>query len=632
MKKINIHKLAGLGLLVAAMFFQSCEDFLDRPTEDSFTVGDYFKNDDQCIAAVNTLYASPWNDYLRGIYNIGDKLSGNWMAGDKDVFYTMSFNASQADLADASNALWLVISHCNTAMEYISKAEGSVSQTVKNQCLGEAMVIKSMAYFYLVRSWGSVPIIHSTKDVVETGSSFELRRYREQDVYDYIINTLLRAMELLPKTSGTEGRVDYYSAEGLLAKVYLQAAASKDGSLNAAILEKAKEHAQNVIEQSGRVLMENYEDIFRMSTGKKCQEGLITLQWAVSASRWTINNWSQPDFVASIFGGTGNGWGEWGGPSLELQQLFDVDVTNPASIKATAYAYVDDPNAIKDNYDKEKDAAAFSVSKQGNVDVRRQVTMSMYGDYYWNWWRDKEGFVNNCDNDYNTCNRFAGPDATTSVFSSPTGAQAGMKTVYGNSADHIAENGVPSSGMCGAMPTHLLRLSDVYLVYVEACMPAASDAASRSTSDATALQYYNAVRKRAHATETEGTVTFDELMNERRRELAYEGDTWFDFVRQGDYDLSGAKAKLLAQERGYYSADELKGIYGIDEKKYTATSTTLRSFKLTQVIKGANNKELRLPFPQSDVVANPNLGSDYQPDTYDFGSVDYYKADNFANL
>ena len=118
MKKINIHKLAGLGLLVAAMFFQSCEDFLDRPTEDSFTVGDYFKNDDQCIAAVNTLYASPWNDYLRGIYNIGDKLSGNWMAGDKDVFYTLSFNASQADLADASNALWLVISHCNTAMEY----------------------------------------------------------------------------------------------------------------------------------------------------------------------------------------------------------------------------------------------------------------------------------------------------------------------------------------------------------------------------------------------------------------------------------------------------------------------------------------------------------------------------------
>lgn len=633
MKKFNIHKLAGLGLIVAAMSFQSCEDFLDRPTEDSFTVGDYFQNDDQCLSAVNTLYASPWNDYLRGIYNIGDKLSGNWMAGDKDVFYTMAFNASQADLAEASNALWLVISHCNTTIHYIEKAEGTVSQSVKNQCIGEAMVIKSMAYFYLVRAWGAVPIIHSTQEVVESGSSFELRKYREQDVYDYIINTLLHAMELLPKKNGDDGRIDYYSAEGLLAKVYLQSAASKDGSLNSALLAKAKEHAEDVIKNSGRTLMANYEDIFRMSTGSMCQEGLITLHWAVSAARWTINNWCQPDFVAAIFGGTGNGWGMWGGPSVDLQLLFGVDVTKPSSIMASAYAYVENPNDIKDNYDKEKDAATFTVTKNDKVDVRRQVTMSMYGDYYWNWWRNKEGFVNNIDNDYNTCNRFAGPDVTTEVFCSPTGAQAGFKTVYGNAEDHKAENnGVSSSGMCGAMPTHLLRLSDVYLVYVEACMAPASTGDARSTSDATALEYYNAVRKRAHASEVSGTITFNELMNERRRELAFEGDNWFDFVRLSDYDMSGAKSRLLNQERGWYDLSMLRGIYGIDPNKYTATTAPLNSYKLKDIIKGtgANGKELRLPFPSSDVVANPNLNN--PEETYNFDGIDYYSPDNFANL
>jgi len=632
MKKSYIHKLTGIGLLVAAMAFQSCEDFLDRPTEDSFTVGDYFQNDDQCISSVNTLYASPWNDYLRGIYNIGDKLSGNWMAGDKDVFYTMAFNASQADLADASNALWLVISHCNTTIHYIEHAEGNISETIKNQCIGEAMVIKCMAYFYLVRAWGAIPIIHSTQEIVEQGTSFELYKYREQDVYDYIINTLIKAMEYLPKKDGADGRIDYYSAEGLLAKVYLQSAASKDGQLNAALLEKAKEHAKNVIEQSGRSLMQNYEDIFRMSTGSKCQEGLITLHWAVSASCWTINNWCQPDFVASIFGGTGNGWGQWGGPSLELQQLFGVDVTNPASIMASAYAYVASPNDIKDNYDKEKDEATFTVTKNDAVDVRRQVTMSMYGDYYWNWWRDKEGFVNNDDNDYNTCNRFAGPDATTDLFNSPTGAQAGFKTVYGNVEDHKAENnGVSSDGMCGAMPTHLLRLSDIYLVYVEACMPAASTGEARSTSDATALEYFNAVRKRAHASEISGTITFNDLMDERRRELAFEGDNWFDFVRQADYDEAGATAKILAQERGFYGGDALKFIYGIDPVKYKDASTlTLTSLKLTQVISGTDGKKFRLPFPSSDVVANPNLGEGAQ--TYDFSNIDYYSAENFADL
>jgi len=631
MKKHHIYKLACLGMLATATALQSCEDFLDRPPEDSFSVNDYFQNDDQCLSAVNTLYASPWNDYLRGIYNIGDKLAGNWNAGDKDIFYTMSFNASQSDLADASNALWLVISHCNTTMHYVEEATGAVSDNIKNQCVGEAMVIKSMAYFFLVRAWGAVPIIHSTQDVVQNKTSFELHKYREQDVYDYIINTLLRAMELLPKKDGLDGRIDYYSAEALLAKVYLQAAASKDGSLNAAILAKAKEHAEDVIQNSGRHLMENYEDLFRMSTGSMCSESLITLHWAVSASRWTINNWCQPDFVAAIFGGTGNGWGMWGGPSVALQKLFGVDVTKPSSIMASAYAYVADPSSAKENYDKENDKTTFTVTKNDKVDVRRQVTMSMYGDYYWNWWRDKEGFLNNDDNDYNTCNRFAGPDVTTEVFRSPTGAQAGFKTVYGNAEDHKAENnGISSSGMCGAMPTHLLRLADVYLVYVEACMaPGSGD--SRSTSDTKALEYYNAVRQRAHATTVEGAITLNDLMDERRRELAFEGDNWFDIVRLGDYDKTTAIARVLNEDRGAYSETNLKGLYGIDPVKYPDTTPYFTSLKITKVITGTDGKDLRLPFPASDVVANPNLNTN-TPDTYDFSGISYYKAENFANL
>lgn len=69
-KNIKIYLAAavmGLGLT-------SCEDFLDRPTENLYTAGGYYRNDAECIAAVNYLYNSPWYDFQRGFIYLGDVL------------------------------------------------------------------------------------------------------------------------------------------------------------------------------------------------------------------------------------------------------------------------------------------------------------------------------------------------------------------------------------------------------------------------------------------------------------------------------------------------------------------------------------------------------------------------------
>ena len=60
---------AGVGFLV------SCDDFLDRPTEDNPTVNSYYKTDEQCISGVNYLYNSPWYDFQRGFFKVGEVLS-----------------------------------------------------------------------------------------------------------------------------------------------------------------------------------------------------------------------------------------------------------------------------------------------------------------------------------------------------------------------------------------------------------------------------------------------------------------------------------------------------------------------------------------------------------------------------
>ena len=156
-------------------------------------------------------------------------------------------------------------------------------------------------------------------------------------------------------------------------------------------------------------------------------------------------------------------------------------------------------------------------------------------------------------------------------------------------------------------------------------MAASSSGASRSTSD---VKYYNEVRKRAHAEEV-SSVTLPELINERRRELSFEGDNWYDYVRLADYDLETAKSLIFAQNRGYYGSDNLKSIYGVEGK--TTAPTLSDNPYLDKVITDDNGKAFRLPFPQTDVAANPNLNAKDGVE-YDFSGVDYYNPDLFKNL
>lgn len=606
-----------------ALTLASCEDFLDRPTEDKATVNDYFTNDAECLSATNDLYSLPWGDLNNdgNMFKIGDYLAGNYYQDfASDVYCNHSVTSGEGQLNNACMSIWQVVAHANTCIIYLEKSSAPIAK----QCIGEAMVMKAMAYFWLVRTWGAVPIIHDTQKIVAEGSSFDLYKYREQDVYDYIINTLVEAMNYLPKKNGTDGRIDYYSAEGLLAKVYLQAAASKNGTLNEKCLAKAKEYAQDVIEHSGRQLHDNYYDIFRISTGCRLPENLVTLHFSISPN-WNNNNIAHCCFGAQEFFGS-QGWGSWGGPSQDLMKLFDVDPLDPESINKSAFAYVKDAQTVE--------GANYTVVYNNDVDVRRQSTMAMLGDYNQYWFRDFGGYLYNANNAKNVVNGYGAEEKSAGIFNCGTGAQL-VKYIQGHDSDHLAESGshYGISNMCSATPQHLLRLSDIYLVYVEACMNVATSADARSTSDAKALEYFNAVRKRAHAKEFTGSITFQQLMDERRRELAMEGDNWFDFVRQADYDKEGAVARIKSQNRNCYGLDNLRGLWGVPGSAAKTKQELIDGMAVSNVqniVQDANGKLFRLPFPQNDLAANKHLLD--EPSEYSFSDVSYYNSELFNKL
>ena len=564
MKILNIKSLTILSAFMIGM--SSCSDFLNRPAEDTYTTDGYYQTDAQCIAGVNVLYNSPWYDFQRGFVKIGDVLSGNIYYGTDNAYQSFVLKSSDSDLKNASSSLWSVNAYCNTIIENINlKAGASVTQATKNKAIGEALTWKGMAYFYLVRCFGAVPIIHSNSQIIAANQSNSLYRNRVEDVYDYIVMDLKKAIELLPATND-DGRIDKYSACGLLAKVYLtKAGVNQSGTRNQADLDSAAHYAKKVIDESGRSLLLTYSDNFRLANNFN-EESLIAWQWTIG-SHWTCQNTEQSDLGLAGFSEFGDSWGTWVGITVDLESAFGEDASNLTRV---------------------------------NSDARRKATMMMQGDYYDYFWTDKGGFTY----DWNKTSSSDG--ALTVTYGSATGSNC-VKHLVGDNADHIKGSGISMTRMSTALSTHLLRLSDVYLIYAEALLGNAS-----STSNAEALKYFNAVRARSISNYVNKTsITFDDIFKERRLELACEGDYWFDFVRLSYYNPTDAKARLVAQNRGYWNG--LEDYYKGKAAKSTVTQTPVNI--------QASNIFFTIPFPDTDQTANPNLSKDPVP--FDFSTISF---------
>lgn len=548
---------------VLGMGATSCEDFLDRPTEDNYNVSNFYQNDEQCIQGVNYLYNSPWYDFQRGFIKIGEVMSGNMYWGSSP-YLDFSVNGTDQDLINMSYSLWAANGHANTVYSNLQAA--NASEAVKNQCMGECLTWKALAYFFLVRTFGDVPIVHDNNADLTSGTYNEKFKVKRANVYEYIVMTLEKAIELLPETAAP-GRIDKYCAEGLLAKVYLTKA-GVTGSLNADDLANAAKYAKDVIDNSGRSLLPVYSDIFRLKNNRS-EESLIAWRWSSGRDPWTQQNTLQSDLAMVGFDEFGDCWGGYGGPSVDLQLAFGVDVlANPDS--------------------------------RTDTDTRRQATMMLPGDVYSYFWTDKGGF-DYLKFIYDAEYGKGGPGGT---LQSPTGAN-NVKHLYGNANDHVEGAGTSAQNMASSLATHILRLADVYLIYAEAMIGTGS-----STTDASALAAFNAVRNRAiPGAEPKTSITWDDVWKERRLELAGEGDRWYDFVRLSYYNPQKAIAELKAQKRNaFWGLDALyKGYF---ESGQWVVDETSMMYDEDTPIPNANESIFTLPFPTEDVVFNENLMKD----------------------
>lgn len=571
---MNINKYIKVTFLASALAagMTSCGDFLDKPAEDQYNNDNFYANDAQCYQGVNYLYNSPWYDFQRGFIKVGEVMSGNMYWGSSP-YLVFNVQSTDEDLRNMSYSLWAVIGHANQVYANVARSAGP-SQEVKDAVQGECLTMKALAYFFLVRTFGDVPLIHDNSQELASGTYNEKYKVNKADIYEYIIMTLEKAMELLPP-SADPGRIDYYCAEGLLAKVYLtKAGLGQSGSRNQSDLDNAAKYAKDVIDNSGRHLLPNYSDVFRLANNKS-EESLIAWRWTVNGSAWTRQNTLQSDLAPIGFDENGDCWGGYSGPSVDLQDAFGVSP-------------LDDPSTRID------------------VDTRRKACMMLPGDKYDYFWVDKGGFdvLRFC---YDPVYGKGGPGE----WQCGTGSY-NVKHCFGNNGDHELGTGVPAQRMANSLATHILRLSDVYLIYAEAVL-----GNNASTSDPSALEAFNSVRSRAIPTATLKTsITFDDVWKERRLELAGEGDRWYDYVRRSYYDLQACIDEIKNQRRNtYWNTNALFKYYyenGIWDISLAASANDGAEATYDDQTPAPNvtASSFTLPFPNEDVVFNKHLMED----------------------
>ncbi|WP_262248062.1 RagB/SusD family nutrient uptake outer membrane protein [Parapedobacter soli] len=147
----------------------------------------------------------------------------------------------------------------------------------------------------------------------------------------------------------------------------------------------------------------------------------------------------------------------------------------------------------------------------------------------------------------------------------------GLRITKFKNVKSTGEAGASQGGTFSSLDFPLFRLADVYLMYAEAVLRGGSGG-----SNAQALDYFNQLRTRAYgnASGNVTTLTLDDILDERARELYFEGYRRTDLIRFGK--LTG-------------------GSYIWPWKGGVKDGRSIEEFRNL------------LPLPTSDVIANTNL-------------------------
>jgi hypothetical protein len=414
------HLFQSIIVLTALVALQACsKNFTNKPPQDVLTTGSFYKSPDELLAATAPLYNIVWFEYNdKGSIGIGDARGGNMQTNDYAPFYKFAVPSTDiSTLLTAYKSFYKTIAQANTLIKNVNIYATGVTVAQKNAAIAEARFMRGLSYAYLVRNWGAVPIIYNN---IAQLSDTAIQRNTIEDVWKFIIMDFTYAVQNLPAVAVQNGRLTKWSAEGMLAKMYLtRAGVGMSGTRRQTDLDSAKFYAGDVVNNSPYVLEPKYGDLFtsaKHSGSTNDPESLFSLQWVPSRETWGTNNSFQAYMAKDgTITGSWDGWGAAHGASADLIKYY---IAHPED------------------------------------SLRRKATYMFDGDFFPEIDQKSGGY-----------------------HYASTGIANVKKYIIGSPAD----NGGKGSEMAANINTYMLRLAEVYLIYAEAIL---GDAASTTNAEA----------------------------------------------------------------------------------------------------------------------------------------------------
>ncbi len=522
MMKLNKTYLLLMSAFLGAILNSCKDDYLEFEPVAAENSAAFYINMNQAEQAVAAAYSTlstrtSWDrDILLALCDVASddaEAGGNFEneVPDIEVFNRFTHLTTNQHIEDAYGVMYRGINFCNIALEKIPGVldkDPEAGSAIIARRLAEMKFIRALNFFYLTSIFGEIPLV----DHVLGPSEYYMDKASFSDLYDLIESDLLDAINVLPEKSGLSssdvGRATKGAAKALLARLYL-------------FESSFARYYPGDSRFDG--LSEKWQDVLTL-----CEDIISTGEYSLmGASGETFSTWrgAQTNGYQFLFTLSGENCAE---SIFEIQYINDgLDYTTSRAgslIQWTGARYYTDTAGLQSgtSYWGLGWPTQSLVDEYDPNDIRLAANVNMLGDSI----QITKG-VNHPTNFDNT--------GTGYYMKKYELSAAQFKDAPGHAWQKSPGN------------IYLLRYADVVLM--------AAEAAIMTSDNGKALQYINMIRSRARIcgngsvpADLTGTVTLEQLISERRMELAFEGRRFHDLVR---WNLAKEKLNNYTTPGGY---------------------------------------------------------------------------------
>ena len=509
-KNIYLNGLVGCAAILA---FTSCNDFLTIYPTDRIVAEDFWKTKTDVDQMVDGTYQSMLaydiqeRAIMWGAFR-SDELVKYSAYSDNTLDNIEGVNLLPSQKYNSWSAFYKVINNCNivlnhapVVMEEDPEFTDGDYQVVKAQMLA----LRSMCYFYLVRAFRDVPY---TTQAVEDDSNVEmLPQLPPAEVLQHCLDDLIEAEPYVMRTGAygdwrDKGYITRDAVHALLADIYLWRAA----------MTHSKSDYQEVI---------NYVDKVIKAKDKYYKEN------------YPVSITGTEEDTLHLYDG-----------DLAFISIFNNDNMNShESILEWQYNGINNSNTALENY----------YYQSGSADNYQSTSIVMASSLF-ALPKDDASKIYLSTNDYRFWNNVYGANSEEAEqLSIRKMVDYSTTLVSTNSSTGVTKsNGRPFKEFRQNLIAY--RLTDLLLMKAEALVETATDSTDLVTLQE-AFNLVKAVNDRSMSKSAKDLLTFDKYQNmvsmeelileERERELCFEGKRWFDLLRYCYRHMTGVNINQL---------------------------------------------------------------------------------------